>query len=102
MEKADYETQLQEVVEPAYKRLKEQFLNSLFEPVAIYGYYPMRGEGDELLIFGENEGWSEDADANREDIHAVRCRANNVLGFPRALKPRAARYQTTSGTTDTT
>ncbi len=86
MEKADYERQLQEVVEPAYKRLKEQFLNSLFEPVAIYGYYPARGEGDELLIFGENEGWSKDADANREDIHAVRCRANNVLGFPRALK----------------
>ncbi len=86
MEKSEYEKQLKEVVRPTYERLKKQFLDSLFAPVAIYGYYPARGAGEELLIFGENEGWARDGDANREDIHAVRCRASKVLGFPRALK----------------
>ncbi|HOI83878.1 MAG TPA: vitamin B12 dependent-methionine synthase activation domain-containing protein, partial [Campylobacterales bacterium] len=86
IEKSEYETQLKEIVEPAYDRLKKEFLGGLFAPVAIYGYYPARGEGEELLIFGENEGWSKDEDANREDVHALRCRANKVLSFPRAHK----------------
>ncbi len=87
MEKADYEKQLEELVKPAYARLKEQFLaDGLFAPVAILGYFPVRSEGEELLIFGENEGWSKDEDANCEDIHAVRCRAAKVLSFPRAHK----------------
>ncbi len=110
MEKAEYEKQLEEIVKPSYKRLKAQFLKaeglgvdnsqdshlarsaeetvamSLFAPVAIYGYYPVRAEGEELLIFGDNEGWDKDEDASREDIHAVRCRAAKVLSFPRAHK----------------
>lgn len=86
IEKAEYEKQLKEVIEPAYERLKKEFMDSLFDPVAIYGYYPARGEGEELLIFAENEGWSIDGDASREDIHAARCRANKVLSFPRATK----------------
>ncbi len=87
IEKDEYEKQLEEVVKPSYERLKKQFLeDGLYQPVAIYGYYPVRSENDELLIFGENEGWVNGADANREDIHAVRCRASKVLGFPRALK----------------
>ncbi|MCI4399620.1 MAG: methionine synthase [Campylobacteraceae bacterium] len=86
MEKNEYEKQLEEVVKPAYERLKKEFLDSLFAPVAIYGYYPVRAEGEELLIFGENEGWVKDEDANCEDLHAVRCRANKVLSFPRAHK----------------
>jgi len=87
MEKAEYEAQLKEVVEPAYARLKKQFLqDGLFAPVAIYGYYPARAEGEELLIFSENEGWQKSVDANCEDIHSVRCRANRVLSFPRARK----------------
>jgi len=87
IEKNEYEKQLEEVVRPTYERLKKQFLEDrLYRPVAIYGYYPVRAEGDELLIFGENEGWENSSDANREDIHAVRCRASKVLGFPRALK----------------
>jgi 5-methyltetrahydrofolate--homocysteine methyltransferase len=87
MEKADYEAQLKDVVEPAYERLKKQFLESgLFSPVAIYGYYPVRAEGEELLIFDSNEGWGKDKDANREDIHSVRSRAIKVMGFPRANK----------------
>jgi 5-methyltetrahydrofolate--homocysteine methyltransferase len=86
MEKSEYEKQLEEVVKPAYERLKKEFLDSLFAPVAIYGYYPVRADGEELLIFGENEGWVKDEDANYEDLHAVRCRANKVLSFPRARK----------------
>lgn len=86
IEKSEYETQLKEVVEPAYERLKKEFLGGLFAPVAIYGYYPVRSEGEELLVFDENEGWNKDEDASREDVHTVRCRANKVLSFPRAHK----------------
>ncbi len=86
IEKNEYEKQLEELVKPAYERLKKEFLGGLFAPVAIYGYYPARAEGEELLIFGENEGWSKDENANREDVHTVRCRANKVLSFPRAHK----------------
>ena len=55
-------------------------------PCAGWSHCPARGEGEELLIFAENEGWSTDGDASREDIHAARCRANKVLSFPRATK----------------
>lgn len=86
IEKSEYEKQLKEVVKPAYERLKKEFLDGLFAPVAIYGYYPVRGDGEDLLVFGENEGWTKDDDANCEDIHVVRCRAYKVLSFPRAHK----------------
>ncbi len=86
VEKTEYEKQLKEVVRPAYERLKKEFLSGLFAPVAIYGYYPVRAEGDELLIFSENEGWSKDSDANHEDVRSIRCRAMKVLSFPRAHK----------------
>lgn len=52
MTKEAYARQLEEVVHPAYERLKKQFLEEgLFAPVVIYGYYPCEAQDHELVIF---------------------------------------------------
>ena len=87
MTKEEYEKQLDEVVWPAYERLKRQFLEEgLFEPTIIYGYYPCRGDDTTLLIFSETEGWHRDEDADREPLEAVMGRAVTQMTFPRQHK----------------
>ncbi|WP_406600591.1 methionine synthase [Hydrogenimonas cancrithermarum] len=87
MTKEAYEKQLDEVVRPAYERLKAQFLDEgLFEPTIIYGYYPCRGDDTTLLVFDESEGWSSDKDANREPLEEVIGRAREAMTFPRQTK----------------
>ncbi len=87
MSKEEYEKQLEEVVKPAYERLKAQFLDEgLFEPTIIYGYYPCRSDDRTLLIFDESEGWHKDEDANREPLEAVIGRAKEQMTFPRQRK----------------
>ncbi len=87
MTKAEYEKQLDEVVWPAFERLKEQFLKEeLFEPTILYGYYPCRSDDNTLLIFDESEGWHRDEDADREPLEYVMGRAREQMTFPRQRK----------------
>jgi len=87
MTKEAYEKQLDEVVWPAYERLKRQFLEEgLFEPVIIYGYFPCRSDDTTLLIFDESEGWHRDEDADREPLEQVVGRAKRQMTFPRQHK----------------
>ncbi len=84
MTKEAYEKQLEEVVRPAYERLRAQFLDEgLFEPTILYGYYPCRGDDTTLLIFDESEGWHRDEDADREPLEYVMGRAREQMTFPR-------------------
>ena len=84
MDKAAYEKLLEEKVYPAYERLKREFIEKeLFEPTIIYGYYPVRSNDRELLVFPETEGWNSDENANREPFFEVVGRAEYVFSFPR-------------------
>jgi 5-methyltetrahydrofolate--homocysteine methyltransferase len=92
MDKAEYEKMLEEKVYPAYERLKREFIEKgLFEPTIIYGYYPVRSNDQELLVFSEIEGWNIDANANREPFKDVVGRAEYAFSFPRqGRKPHRA------------
>ncbi len=84
MEKSEYDKLLEEKVYPEYERLKQEFIkNDLFDPAVIYGYYPVRGNDQELLLFSENEGWNIDSNANREPFEEVQGRAEYIFSFPR-------------------
>ncbi len=75
---------MEEEMWPLFERLKAKILQKdIFQPVALYGYYPCRSDGDKLLIFEESEGWSSESEINREPLEAVRERAKYVLAFPR-------------------
>jgi 5-methyltetrahydrofolate--homocysteine methyltransferase len=87
MSKEAYEKQLDEVVWPAYERLKKQFLDEgLFEPTIIYGYWPCRSDDQELLIFGEDEGYHSSSDINTEPLNKIKERAIEQFHFPRQRK----------------
>ena len=92
MDKAEYEALLEEKVYPAYERLKREFLdNDLFDPVILYGYYPVRSHDQALLVFDPEEGWNIDANANREPFETVESRATARFHFPRQRrKPHRA------------
>lgn len=88
MTKEAYEKQLNEVVWPAYHRLKAQFLDeNLFEPTIIYGYWPCRSDDNTLLIFDESEGYNSPDEVNREPLDKVIGRAREQFSFPRQSKP---------------
>ncbi len=75
---------VEEQMWPLFEKLKSEILrDDIFKPVALYGYYPCRSDGDKLLIFDESEGWSKDEDVNKEPLEVVRKRAKYVLEFPR-------------------
>ncbi len=87
MDKAAYEKQLDEVVWPAYERLKAQFLDEgLFEPTVLYGYWPCRSDDTTLLVFGETEGFHSESDANHEPLEQIIGRAEAEFTFPRQRK----------------
>ncbi|AKF24470.1 5-methyltetrahydrofolate--homocysteine methyltransferase [Sulfurovum lithotrophicum] len=84
MTKEAYQKLLDETVYPAYERLKHEFIDKdLFDPTIIYGYYPVRSNDRELLVFSENEGWNVDENADREPFKEVVGRAEYVFSFPR-------------------
>jgi len=84
MTKEAYQTLLEEKVYPAYERLKREFIDhDLFDPTILYGYYPVRSNDQELLLFDESEGWNTDANANREPFDQVMGRVEYVFSFPR-------------------
>lgn len=82
-----YEKQLDEVVWPAYERLKRQFLEEgLFEPTIIYGYWPCRSDDNRLLIFDETQGYHSQAQVNNEPLDVRRAAAIKEFHFPRQSK----------------
>jgi 5-methyltetrahydrofolate--homocysteine methyltransferase len=87
MDKAAYKKQLEEVVKPAYEKLKAQFLDEkLFEPTVIYGYWPCRSDDNRLLIFDESEGFTCKDDINSQAFGDVHARAIEEFDFPRQRK----------------
>ena len=87
MTKEAYEKQLDEVVWPAYEKLKKQFLDEkLFEPTIIYGYWPCRSDDNTLLIFDESEGYNSADEVNSESLEHVIGRAVKQFTFPRQSK----------------
>ena len=92
MTKEAYEKQLNEVVWPAYEKLKAQFLDeNLFEPTVIYGYWPCRSDDNRLVIFDESEGFTCKNDINFEEFHDAYPRAVEEFTFPRQRrKPHRA------------
>ena len=92
MTKEAYEKQLNEVVWPAYEKLKAQFLDEkLFEPTIIYGYWPCRSDDNRLVIFDESEGFTCKDDTNCESFHDAYPRAVEEFTFPRQRrKPHRA------------
>jgi len=87
MSKEAYQKQLDDVVRPAYERLKEQFLQEdLFQPTVIYGYWPVRSDDSVLYVFDESEGFNSQSDINREPLEQVIGRAEYKYSFPRQGK----------------
>ena len=87
MDKEAYERQLDELVWPAYEKLKALFLDEdLFEPTVLYGYWPVRSDDNTLLIFSEHEGWNSEGEINREPLERIIGNASAALTFPRQRK----------------
>jgi len=87
MSKEAYEKQLDEVVWPAYERLKAEFLDKkLFEPTIIYGYWPCRSDDNKLLIFDETQGYNSVAEVNKEPLENRKETAIKEFHFPRQSK----------------
>jgi 5-methyltetrahydrofolate--homocysteine methyltransferase len=92
MTKEAYQELLETKVYPAYERLKRTIIDQrLLEPTILYGYFPVRSDDQELLVFDADEGWNIDANANREAFEAVEGRAVARFTFPRQRrKPHRA------------
>lgn len=87
LSKEAYEKQLDEVVWPAYEKLKQRFLDEkLFEPTILYGYWPCRSDDNSLLVFDESEGYNNEDQINREPLENVIGRAKEIFTFPRQSK----------------
>jgi len=87
MSKEAYQKQVDEVIMPAYEKLKAQFIDEkLFEPTIIYGYWPCRSDDNTLLIFDESEGYNSESEINREPFDLVMGRAKEKFDFPRQTK----------------
>ena len=87
MSKEAYQKQLDEVVWPAYEKLKARFLDEkLFEPTVLYGYWPCRSDDNSLLVFDASEGWNSEDEINREPLEHIIGRAEEVFTFPRQRK----------------
>ncbi len=87
MTKEEYQKQVDEVIIPAYEKLKAQFIDEkLFEPTIIYGYWPCRSDDNTLLIFDESEGYNSADEINHEHLDKVMGRAKEKFDFPRQRK----------------
>jgi 5-methyltetrahydrofolate--homocysteine methyltransferase len=84
LSKEEKERVIKEKMWPLFDELKAKILqNGWFEPVKLYGYYPVRADRDTLLIFDPSEGWTNESEINREPLEKVRDRAIYKLTFPR-------------------
>ncbi|MBT5934287.1 methionine synthase [Sulfurimonas sp.] len=92
MTKEAHQKQLDDVVWPAYEKLKAEFLDKkLFEPTIVYGYWPCRSDDNKLLIFDETEGYNSPSEVNTKPLEEVRTNAIKEFHFPRqGKKPHRA------------
>ena len=82
--KEQRQKQADETLWPLFERLKEEILQKdIFAPVALYGYFPCRSDGDTLLVFDESEGFFNLNEQNKEPLESVRDRAKYRFKFPR-------------------
>jgi 5-methyltetrahydrofolate--homocysteine methyltransferase len=87
MTKEAMQKQVDEVLWPAYDRIKAKFLDDrLFEPTIIYGYWPVRSDDTTLLVFDESEGWNNPDEINTEPLEHIIGRAEQQFTFPRQGK----------------
>ncbi|WP_321777178.1 methionine synthase [Sulfurimonas sp.] len=87
MTKEEYQKQVDEVILPAYEKLKAQFLDEkLFEPTIIYGYWPCRSDDNKLLLFDPQDGYNSDAEVNTKPLKDVRAEKIKEFSFPRQRK----------------
>lgn len=87
MDVDDYKKLMETKVYPAYERIKREIVKrGLFDPTIIYGYYPVRSNDKELLVFDESYGWNVDENANRMPLEDVVGNAKYVFDFPRQRK----------------
>ncbi len=74
----------QDVVEPLYERLKEEFIQKeLFDPIAIYAYYPCISKENKLYIFSEEYAFHSLEEA--KNVPPLE-KAIKVMEFPRQKK----------------
>ena len=53
---ADYQRQIEEEVEPIYKKLLAKCVDEdILHPAVVYGYYPCAAEGDDLVIYDHED-----------------------------------------------
>ncbi len=72
---------------PLFEQMKRDILKEhLLDPVALYGYYPCRSEGDTLHIFDPSEGWFNEEGINTEPLEVVKKRAIISYTFPRQMR----------------
>ena len=75
----------QEVVEPLYHALKDEFFEKdLFDPIAIYAYYPCVSHDNKLYIF-DPEKYAFHSEAEAKDVPSL-DKAIKVMEFPRQKK----------------
>lgn len=87
MEAGAYKRLFETKVYPAYERIKKEIVKrGLFDPTIIYGYYPVRSNDQELLVFDESYGWNVDENANRMPLEGVIGNAKYAFEFPRQRK----------------
>ena len=73
-----------EVVEPLYHKLKDEFLTkNIFDPIALYAYYPCIAKDNKLYIFDEKHLYNSEAEA--QNIPSL-DEAIEVFEFPRQAK----------------
>lgn len=91
-DKTAYKKMVEEKLWPAFEALKKLFLEQgLFEPAITYGYWPVRSNDQELLIFDAKEGYHSIEQINQEPLQDIIGRAIEVLSFPRQeRKPHRA------------
>jgi 5-methyltetrahydrofolate--homocysteine methyltransferase len=81
----EFLAQEEKVVKPLYDRLKNLFFEKkLFDPIALYGYYPCRRDGDSLLIFDEEFIYHNGSDLNAMPLDSIRSKAIKTIDLPRS------------------
>ena len=87
MTKEAMQKQVDELLWPAFDRLKAQFLKEgLFDATIIYGYWPVRSDDTTLLVFDESEGWNNPSEVNQEPLEQIMGRVEQQFTFPRQRK----------------
>ncbi|HKJ05291.1 MAG TPA: vitamin B12 dependent-methionine synthase activation domain-containing protein [Geopsychrobacteraceae bacterium] len=77
--KEDYEQLIANTVEPLYARLKQQLIDEdLLQPQVVYGYFPCRSEGDNLIVSDEARTFT--FDFPRQSVAPNLCIADYFKG----------------------